>query len=329
MPTGISIIEIMKSINSTGSRRRWSQAGKLLSFIAMFILFSACDREGTAEVELYLEVAGSKSEDPPGDVVRDVSILVFGSSGLLEESLYFEEAPQKVSLGMMSGAEVTLAVCANLGKRVSTLSMEELGDLRYHMAYPDEYSMGMPLTALCSFVPSAGMNRIAVPLEHIMAKISVRIDRRDLDSGVSIKVRSLQIGNCPRSALLFSDNSCRGLGDVFPEGFIKTWGAADGLNIDDTPGISRYVSLYMLENIQGPSLNRNACSYVEIKAEYDSPERHSTPGEYLIYRFYPGESDGDYSIRRGANLRFTLHPVGDGLAELPWAVDSSALVEKD
>ena len=282
-------------------------------------------RAGVIQREIRLAVAGSKSEDPPENIIRGISIMLFNVAGMLEESRYYEQLPERITMNMMTGAPYTLAVCANMSKQLLADSTDKLSAFYTYFAYPDEYSHGMPMSALATVAGEEPS--VTILLCPLLSKVSVRMDRRDLDPGVSIKVRSIQVGNCPRSCRVFGENACKGLGDVFPEGFIKSYAQVEGMNIDESPGMSRYVSVYMLENVQGGDLNENACSYIEVKAEYNSPSCHSKGGEYLVYRFYPGEEDRDYSIRRGTALQFTLHPTGTGLGDNSWYVDTSAIVD--
>ena len=276
-------------------------------------------------MELRLSLPATKSADPPEDKIGDLSIMVFNSAGWLEESFYYSSLPEGISLRLVSGAEFTIAACANARREMKASSLEELGKIRWYMAYPDEYSEGMPLVAVQRVIPKADNPVLEIGLERLMAKVSLRMDRRDLSEEVSIKVRSVQIGSCPRSALLFAENACRGSEDVFDQGFVKAWGDADILNMDASPGVSGYISLYMMENLQeeGPA----GCSFVEVKAEYHSPHLHTPPGQYLIYRFYLLDEDGRYGARRGTEQKYTIHPVGDGLGGEGWYMDESALVE--
>ena len=105
--------------------------------------------------------------------------------------------------------------------------------------------------------------------------------------------------------------------------------------------MSRTACLYILENLQGDLLPdartekdkvldvsdalSSLCSYLEIKAEYLSGTYGTPPDEYLIYRFYLGESPVNFDVERNCEYGITIRPEGDGLQEDSWRIDKSRL----
>ena len=104
--------------------------------------------------------------------------------------------------------------------------------------------------------------------------------------------------------------------------------------------MSDVVSVYLLENRQGDLLEgitderekilsdsrySEVCSFIELKADYHSPRWHTRAGEHLVYRFYLGESPGNFDVRRNTLYRIWVRPQGDGLQEDSWRVDKTAL----
>ena len=185
---------------------------------------------------------------------------------------------------------------------------------------------------------------VTVDLIRMMAKISIRIDRSGLASGVSFNVNSVEIGGSPRSANAFAPGRAEGTSDIFGKGFVCSGTLADNLNIEESPGKSREAKLYMMENLQGELLPGAVsekdkvldisdamaaqCSYVEIKAEYNSEDYCTPPGEWLVYRFYLGNGPSDFNVERNCEYRYVIRPDGTGISEDSWRVDKSSLIRK-
>ena len=88
-------------------------------------------------------------------------------------------------------------------------------------------------------------------MKRITSRISIRMDRSRLDDDVEMKVRAVKIGNCPRSVTPFRESRTLSADDSFPTGFSLDEFQTAGLNSKAGNGISKEVSLYMLENLQG------------------------------------------------------------------------------
>ena len=270
----------------------------------------------------------TRSADPPGEMISDVNLLLFSEDGLLETRLYMsgpEVAGGTFPLTLPLTLRCNILAAVNFGYALEGIdSWDDALNYRFRLAYPDEYSRGIPACGMLEdFVP--GRNpEIVIPVRRLMSRVDVNIDRRALDDGVSIKVRSIGIGNCPRSASLDGPSFISSKEDTFGQGFIKAYGAADALNRDASPGVSGTVSLYLLENRQ-PEPDPTVCSYVEIKAEYLSATRVTRPDEYLVYRFYLGTGDNPLGVERNRLYTITVRPEGDGLSGEGWRVDKSGV----
>ncbi|MBR1873240.1 MAG: DUF4906 domain-containing protein [Bacteroidales bacterium] len=260
-----------------------------------------------------------KSENPPEDRYDDINLLVFNSEGEPELARYWSSRENpgdgQMTCSLLSGSPVTVAACVNLGYRLDSSSLEEMGSLRHYLAYPDEYSRGLPMTGLRTLTvpPSGGV--VTIPLQRMMARVGVRMDRSHLDGDVKLSVRSVQVGNCPKSALLFGQSRSAGSLDVFGSGFIKAWRDADPMNIEKGGGLSDIVEVYLMEN-----LGEDYVPFIEIKAEYNSSKWHTPPGEYVIYRFYL-----EGGVERNSRYLYTVRPRGDALPDMEWSVDKSCL----
>ena len=321
-----------------------------ICFLALLFL-AACTRAPQAYVDtaIYLTPAWTRTRanDPDEERITDYNLLIFNSFGILEEKVFLSRR-QLVPEGgevchrtrLLQDVPYTILAAANLGMELPCRTLEEALSYRYYMAYPDEFTPGMPMTAVLKDAVPGNDGRLQLPLQRLMARIDLRIDRRALDNDVQFTVREVSVGGCPSSACLFSPSKAESSEQIFQQGYVKYWSQVSALNQDTTLGISGPVSVYLLENIQGELLEhvttdrgkvfsdgryQEVCSYIEIKAEYHSPSLHSRAGEYLIYRFYLGESLNDFSVRRNVLYSITVRPEKDGLQEDSWRVDSSGL----
>jgi len=260
-----------------------------------------------------------KSEDPEDeDLVSDLNILLYDGNGQLEEHRFvsrrFLAGDCSFVMNLLAGGTYTLCVCANMGYALDVPhSLDSLQIYRFHLAYPDEYPKGIPMTGCLEyFTPEETDGRI--PLRRMMARVTVGMDRGALDGDVRMYVHRISVENCPSSALLFGDSSARSEEDVFVTGFSKSEEAVEPLN--RTP--SGTVDLYILEN------DGEICpTWIEMDLEYHSDQYHTPPGKYLKYRFYTGP------LMRNTRRCITVRPEGDGLCQDTWKADRTALEAVD
>ncbi len=317
----------------------------LVLTIAACLFASGCSliEEGqTAEIKVNFSggTLECKSADPDEYKISDVSLMIFNGNGEAEECLYLDGLSKDCTVRLITGNRYTFCACANFGYQVYADHIEELSEIRYHLAYPDEYHRGIPMYARQEVKIEKGCSEISVMLERLMAKISLRMDRRRLSDDVEIFVRSVQIGNCPRVSSVFRENKVADEDDCFPAGFSRYGFETDNLNRTSESGLSRSVSLYMLENMQGSlggeistdsekvfdkdDHRSTVCSYIELDMEYTSGTFES--GEKgLIYRFYLGEGLNGLNIERNCHYNITVAPEDDGLSDDGWRVDKSGL----
>lgn len=315
------------------------------------LLLGACLRSQPADYALELRIippAPLTRSTAPEDEQRisDCNILVYNCFGILEDQYYSSwretHADIQYHTQLLQGAPFTILAAANLGYRLpAPATLEEAERLRHYLAYPNEYSLGLPMAArLDGCLPPAGEGPLEVRLERLMARIDLQIDRTALDADVRFTVQSVRVGGCPSSVRLFGPSAVATADEVFTEGFLLSGAAADALNRDATLGLSQTASLYLLENRQGDLLEhvetdagkvftegryREVCSYIELHAEYHSDSWDSRAGAPLIYRFYLGENRNNFDVRRNCIYRITVRPEGDGLKEDSWRVDKEGL----
>lgn len=306
---------------------------------------AACSMHETEEDSVTCTICltggsmATRSADPDESLITDISLMVFDEHGDAEECVWLPRGQDRHRMRLVKGKRYTICACANFGYQVYADNISELDEITFHLAYPDEYREGIPMYARTETTVTAD-GEIRVMLERLMSKISIRMDRSRLSEGVKMDVRSALIGNCPRAAKVFSDNKVADEDGCFPFGFYRNELQTALLNYDTGDGLSREVSLYMLENMQGrmPShieddsdkildsdgLPGRTSSYIELELDYTSDLYVSGSGS-LIYRFYLGEDRNSLDVRRNTHYHITVTPEDDGLSEDSWRVDRSAL----
>lgn len=324
---------------------------KILSVLILALLCGCRKETSPASTVVSVNIAvtpATRTDDPDEVKISDLNIFIFDAGGHLEESAYIDShmngGEARYSFSWIGQTDCRVFACANLGFRITGIrSVEDLKQYRYHLSYPDEYSRGLPMTGESGIVHiDDKVNDIDINLVSMMAKVSICIDRTRLGKNVKFNVKSVQVGGCPKSACLFSQSKVSGGNDVFASGYCKSYGEADDLNIDRSGGVSREVSVYMLENMQGRLLPEaktekdkvldmadavaGLCSYIEIQAEYRSDSLYTGPGEYLKYRFYLGDSPSDFDVQRNCHYHIRVSPSGSGLEEDSWRIDKSSLL---
>lgn len=322
--------------------------------LSLVIGCSSWNREERhAETVLVLDMVRSRiptrSALPDEQLVSDVNLLIYNAEGLLEERKYWPARQFAVSDGaiqlrtnLLTEVPYDIFVAANVGYALPALSREAVESYRYYMAYPDEYSRGMPMSGRVDGCITGGEAEVRIPLVRTMARIDLILDRTKLDSDVTFQVTSVVVGNGPSSVKLFGDSRAESATQVFAGGFSLDGRQVQALNIDQSPGISGSVSLYLPENLQGDLLDADderdkvfsegqydkVCSYLEIRGSYHSNSRHTHAGESLVYRFYLGDGPGNFDIYRNTAYKVTVHLEGTGLGEDSWRVDKSRIVQE-
>ena len=310
--------------------------------------------EGGPEVPVFIEIGWSeyatRASMPDEEKVTDISLMFFDSMGRLEREMYLTdengswEGNITADMTLLSGMKYTICACANFGYKVTVPDIGALADIRYHMAYPDEYREGIPMAAYMENVEISEGETIRIGLERLMAKIDIVIDRSMLSEDVALETTGIRIGNCPKNISVFRESRAEDEDDCFAVGFSHKAEGCRPLNKVGYDGRSDAVSLYMLENMQGmfssnPITTHEqkvfrdndprsmTCSYIEMDLEYSSDTRYSS-SRPLTYRFYLGSGPNNLDIERNSHYRITVTPEDDGLKGNGWRVDKSGISYK-
>lgn len=286
----------------------------------------------------------TRSADPDEGRISDINLFVFRERTLVERKYFrlLQGSPARCTLRLLKDVPYSFYACANVGYALDTIrTLDQLLGYRYHMVYPDEYREGMPMAGRADHTFTGEEDTFTISLERLLARLTLSIDRTALDPGVRFSIRSIEVGGCPNSALLFSPSRAESARHIFAKGFTKSGAQVDPLNSSDADGQSGTVGLYLMENRQGDLLEGTVtdrgkvfpdgdphaatCSYVEIRADYYSDRYYSGRDQYLIYRFYLGDGRDNFDVERNCDYRITVRPEGSGINEESWRVDKSRL----
>lgn len=116
---------------------------------AACLLFSACTGERPeADISIVIGEADvlTKSELPDEEKISNVSFLIFDNYGRLEHSVYID-GEKTCQAKLLKGETYRIRAFVNFGYRVEAQHIEDLTDLQFHLAYPDEYKDGIPMVA--------------------------------------------------------------------------------------------------------------------------------------------------------------------------------------
>lgn len=312
---------------------------KLASYAALICGCSKAPEQAMIRINFHEADVPVRSMSPDEDKITDISLIIFDESGHAEDCIWLTRGSRTCTTDLVIDKKYTFCACANFGYQIYASHIEELQDIRYHLAYPDEYREGIPMAAVKEVLITEECI-VDIDLQRLMAKISLRMDRSRLDRDVEMNVRSARIGNCPRYAKPFTASKIEDNDDTFPTGYLLNDIQTAELNYNIGEGLSSEVSLYMLENMQGPAdgnithdsekvfeqkdKRSEVCSYIEMEIEYLSPEKAS--GEKgLIYRFYLGEDRNSFDVERNTHYHITVTPENNGLNDDGWRVDKSGL----
>lgn len=318
--------------------------------LTVLMLMTGCtqreaDTNESENVSIVFDIGNlaSRSSDPEEDMISDVNLLVFNEYGIAEKCIWTtEHIGGHFDISLTTGKKYRFVAFINFGYQVNATKASDIQNIRHHLAYPDEYKHGIPMSADTGYIPVTKDCEVVLELCRLMSKISIRMDRSRLSEDIKIFVAGIRIGNCPKSVCVFGNSRSESQDDCFTIGFSKSGEECNALNMIDRNGLSHPVSLYMLENIQGTFCNsdissdsekvfdaddprRNICSYIEIDLDYISQDKVSQNG-FLKYRFYLGENRNNLNVERNCHYRITVCPEDDGLKGDGWRVDKSHIV---
>ena len=109
---------------------------------------SNCGGESiSASLVFGVRNAVTKALDPDEEKISDINLFIFNSLGVLEHRLYLSgSGAGSCNVRLLKNGIYSIYVCANFGYRINAASIEDLKNLKYYLAYPDDYSIGLPMS---------------------------------------------------------------------------------------------------------------------------------------------------------------------------------------
>ena len=279
------------------------------------------------KVMLTLPQYETKASIPDEEDINDINLIAFADKAetdIIWKSISNSKEILEFDLFLPKDRRCTIAAIANLGRKLDLSEIENWQEMAARIKDADGFRHGIPMTALLEDITPQKDIPIQMELVRAASKISLRIDRARLSKDVRMTVKNVRIGNYPRSVSLWKSSKAGSAHELFETGFELTAEQCNPLNQAVQGGLSEEVSAYMLENMQGNTLNEETSSFIEIEMEYQSSELISYDSP-LIYRFRLGEKPGNYDIERNCHYRFTVIPENDGLSGSGWKVDKSGI----
>ena len=183
----------------------------LLYLLSVLSVPVGCTRAETPTISVCFSLLPpggplTRAHDPDEDRIADYNLFIFNAYGLLEEKVYVSSRQLVMENGvvthhtrLMQNVPYTILAAANLGYELPCRTLAEAKAYRYFMAYPDEFTPGVPMATVLDGVQVGADGQFPLPLKRLMARVDLQIDRTALDPDVHFTIRSVQIGGCPSS----------------------------------------------------------------------------------------------------------------------------------
>lgn len=275
---------------------------------------------------------GTKAIIPDEEAINDINLFIF-KNGEVEEILWTDDLDRQdaveFEMRFVKGSKYIIAALANMRRKMNISSYDEWEELIYVLDDNKGFRNGLPMSAVIKDIHVEEGKPIILDLVRMAAKICLRIDRSQLSKDVDMSIKRVRIGNYPRYVSVNTPSKAYSYRDIFDTGFELTEDQCRPLNISRYGGRSDEISVYMLENLQGPfpediSKAEEKASYIEIEADYLSSELISYDSP-LIYRFYLGDGPDNLDVERNCLYTVTVTPEDDGLSGSGWRIDKSGI----
>lgn len=365
------------------------------------ILMSACvdefdrgDKEGDGKsIRLTLSVPDNiiinpmtKSPQALSQKVDNITVLVYDRNYLPLKSQYYpigaDDALNKggafVTEAISVGEDASgfVFVVANAGD-LGGISYEELKKKNFGLngtnpqpimcasgdTYPSDPKTGEPTYSFTgiSFDTKSNAN-ITAELVRIYARVTVAVEFKDLQAGLTITPQTVKLYNIPQYGTLAGPNLINSSEESKREGEVlnstKHESKAGNWDYTGTNGATTDV-LYLYENMQpkgycgtknnGPDQTSKTpksfgeattnttqlmtdakSSFIEVTATYKKPTDNNNIDGKITYRFFLGkDAFTDFSVQRNVNYKITLSLTNKGgIDEATWRVETEKIPGK-
>ena len=312
------------------------------------LLASSCsaireEEPAPAEQSICLQFAvegdDSKSIYTDKDVsqIRNVTVYGVDQDGLWKR-VSFGNNPKLARFRFPAGSRVHFYVMANMGEVFLPTDRENriLPELfQYYLPNDTDFTRsGIPMATEADVTLTAGDNLAIISLQRLVAKLSIRIDKSAITSGLDTPVLSsgsIVLCQANRRLLPFAREGSRATkaDDLF-SGFspyfdLERFGKEKN-EVEHTD-----IVLYVPENCQGvyrnlPANKAALCTYIEYRGTKDGSQ--DGVGGPMRYRAYLGGNvTDDYSVLRNRHYSASLSLTWDGLIWKAdgWRIDASGL----
>lgn len=268
----------------------------------------------------------TKSSNISHNIV-DVNLFIFNDNQELTHHLYLNSG-SSTTLEISYGNK-TIAAIANVGNK-NFSHCTTLANLRESVHSSMAGTGGNTIFSGQITQQLTPSNKsITIPLTRMVSKITYLFDKTNLDPLVNISITKIQLINTPSECYYLSTNRPN------QSKIISFGDFLEGGNLEPSSH-DNAAPLYMFENMQGtigtnsnivtkhPGSKESVCTYVEITADYTSPNKAGT----IKYKNFLGSNTtNNYDITRGKHYKETIKFNGSSINETSWRVDVSNLHE--
>lgn len=260
------------------------------------------------------------------DNINNLHILIYNSANELVLSQSHLPSPSLTAILPKGGYTVALLANYSVTDISKFNTLEKLFDSEAGSEVMSDGKMvysGFAVTQL----NSAGVE-LNITLKRVIAKVTFVFDKSGLNPDTDVDITRIELINVPSAVKLFAENR-PGVSGIVTSGDMITENTEPSSHEEASP-------LYMFENLQGvsdnnqgasgkiPGVNRESCTYVQIWADYVSPQKSGK----VKYRLYLGENSvNDFNIFRETHYRENIRFTGNAISEISWRVDISGLTD--
>ena len=115
---------------------------KLAAYTAMICSCSTGSEQARVNIDFHEAAAVVRSQSPDEERISDISLMIFDEYGQAEDCLWLTKGSRTCSTNLVTDKKYTFCACANFGYPVYADHIDELQEITYRAAYPDEYHEG-------------------------------------------------------------------------------------------------------------------------------------------------------------------------------------------
>ena len=265
--------------------------------------------------------------------VSDANIYIFNEQGDIITHSFSTSLTTIKDLVIFTNLKYRVYAIANAGKSLPYKTIADIEQYKHTISNIGELvdaSGAFLMGGKTDLITLTNNMMLDIPLTRSVSKFVLICNYDNLDAGVTIDIKRVQLKNAPAQVTLFSDSRASNQEVLDGEERLTS----------DIPDIKAGVPFYLYENLQGvvaPAALDNKSkeqlmnerdklnsSYIEMVYDYNSSSQTGT----IIYRFYLGETHKDCNVKRNTQYNCTVMFKGDGsVGESTWSVDSEGIFD--